>query len=107
MRGPSLTPALDDASAACASRTVGPSRARLTTAALSIGAIMNDAVSDAAAVTGVADSTSRVSARLELRTLLCAVSRASCALPTATNERSESEMMAAPARTRATAADIC
>ena len=68
---------------------------------------MTTSVSDGCAVTGVDEPTRRVSAALATRRLLRAVIIASCALPTATTERSESDSVATPARVRAIDAFIC
>ena len=54
------------------------------------------------AVTGTSDPTSLVSAASAVSLFVCAVMSASCALPTWTTPRSESERVAAPARTFAT-----
>ncbi len=65
------------------------------------------AVSDAEAVTMASDPTSRESVAFAVASALSALSVASRALPTWMMERSESDMVAAPAATRATAARSC
>jgi hypothetical protein len=84
--------------------TAGPRSASAASAALSSGTSTVPSVSLASAVTSTGEATRRVSAAFAVRRLVCAVSRASCALPTWITARSESDFVAAPARTRAPAA---